>query len=197
MANHVGCDEGIYWGDARLEGANRILYNVLTRNARNSRFRGHVEGDALFWGDLCVERIRYVRNFVFRDINTLKACPLMPYHDDAKPFVNQWFASSEGGERTSFNACIDERSQDRLEEEGGGCVMYTHLAKGFFEHGRLDPTFRRLMERLAKKDGWFVPTSTVLDHLRARNGGHRISAAERTALEGRWLFEKVFFIGAS
>ncbi len=197
MANHVGCDEGIYWGDARLEGASRVLYNILTRNRRNERFRGHVAGDALFWGDLCLERIRYVRNFVFRDINTLKSCPQMPYHDDRKPYVNMWFASSEGGDRTSFVKCIAEAAQDRLEEEGGACIMYTHLAKGFFEHGRLDSRFRTLMERLASKGGWFVPTSALLDHLYLHNGGHRLSPAERALLEGRWLFEKIFFIGSS
>jgi len=123
MANHAGCDEGIYWGDARLEGASRLLYDVLTRNKRRNMFRGHVEGDPLFWGDLCRERIRYVRNFVFRDINTLKSCPLMPYHDPTKPFVNQWYASSEGAERVAFTKCISEAAQDRLEEEGGACIM--------------------------------------------------------------------------
>jgi hypothetical protein len=160
-------------------------------------FRGHVEGDALFWGDLCRERIRYVRNFVFRDINTLKSCPIMPYHDPKKPFVNQWYSSSEGAERVAFTKCISEAAQDRLEEEGGACIMYTHLACGFFENGRLDPGFRRLMERLAQKGGWFVPTCTLLDHLQQRNGGHVLSPAERAAMESRWLFEKIFFIGSS
>ncbi len=38
----------------------------------------------------------YVRNFVFDEINTLAACPEMPYFDPAKPFVNAWFASLPG-----------------------------------------------------------------------------------------------------
>jgi len=53
------------------------------------------------------------------------------------------------------------------------------------------------MERLANKGGWFVPTSTLLDHLQQRNGGHVLSPAERAAMERRWLFEKTFFIGSS
>ena len=49
-------------------------------------FRGHVEGDPLFWGDLCRDRVRYVRNFTFADVNTLASCPLMPYHDPKRPW---------------------------------------------------------------------------------------------------------------
>ena len=57
------------------------LYNLLTRFRNRGKYRGHVEGDPYFWGDLCRQKIKYYRNFTFRDINTLKACPFMPYHD--------------------------------------------------------------------------------------------------------------------
>ena len=50
-------------------------------------FDGHVPGSPRFWGDLCRERVGYVRNFVYRDIDTLAACPYMPYVDPAKPYV--------------------------------------------------------------------------------------------------------------
>ena len=64
----------------------------MTGYRRQGKFRGHVEGDPYFWGDLCQARIKYYRNFIFRNINTLKCCPFMPYHDPQKPFVNYWFA---------------------------------------------------------------------------------------------------------
>lgn len=190
-ANHSGCDNCIYWGDRRLTGVERLAYNTLTR-FRNRRWEGEVVTSPLFWGDLCRSRIRYVRNFVFGDINTLAACPQMPYHDPLRPYVQEWFASSEGAAIDSYVDTIAEEHQDRLEEQGGACIMYTHFASGFVDDGRLDPRFKRLMERLAAKDGWFVPAATLLDHLRARHGGeHVITDRERRALERRWLRHKL------
>ncbi|MCK4858368.1 MAG: hypothetical protein KAT58_10395 [candidate division Zixibacteria bacterium] len=191
MANHTGCQESIYWGSARLSGLNRLAYNLMTRFLKHKRFRGHVADSKLFWGDICREKIKYVRNFVFSDINTLKNCPYMPYHDPARPYVNYWYASSEGAEVNSFNHCLAERNQDRLEEEGGACIMYTHLACGFVENGRLNHRFRELIERLAKKNGWYVPVATLLDYLLDYNGHHEITSVERRKLERRWLKVKI------
>ena len=95
MANHYN-GEAIYWGPARLTGLRRSAYLALTPFRSPDRHSGHVEGHPCFWGDLCRERIRYCRNFVFSDVNTLRACPWMPYHDPARPWVNRWFAGSEG-----------------------------------------------------------------------------------------------------
>jgi hypothetical protein len=190
-ANHSGCRNCIYWGEQRLTGAARLAYNVLTR-FRNRGWEGEVETSPLFWGDLCQSRIRYVRNFVYGDINTLAACPQMPYHDPRRPYVNEWFASSEGSAVDAFVEMISEANQDRLEAQGGACIMYTHFASGFVRDGHLDPRFRRLMTRLAAKNGWFVPTSTLLDHLRSERGGrHVITGPERRALERRWLRHKL------
>jgi len=191
MANHSDCRENIYWGAARVSGAVRFVYNLGTRFRYADRFRGHVEGDLLFWGDICKSKIRYCRNFVFGNINTLTDCPSMPFHDPDRPYVNYWFASSDGHDIRAFNHCLSEANQDRLEAEGGICIMYTHFACGFLDNGRLQPEFRRLMERLARKNGWFVPVSTALDYLRGRNGGHNITAAERSRLEQRWLLYKL------
>lgn len=146
MANHADCAEGVYWGSDRVSGANRIIYNLLTRFKNAGRYRGHVEGDPLFWGDLCRDNVRYVRNFTFTDIDTLAACRVMPYHDPERPYVNAWFASSEGRDVATFNACVSEANQDRLEAAGGACIMYTHFASGFQDgDGRLEPRFEQLM----------------------------------------------------
>jgi hypothetical protein len=190
-ANHSGVEEGIYWGDARLTGWVKFAYNLLTRFHNHLNYRGHIEDDDYYWGDLCVERVKYYRNFVFKEINTLGACPWMPYHDPLRPFVNFWYASSDGHDIHAMNHCISENAQDLLEEEGGACIMYTHFASGFQQHGVLDSTFQRLMQRLAKKNGWFVPVATLLDHLGNRNGQHVLTASERRSLEWKWLREKI------
>jgi len=190
MANHSACRENIYWGPDRLTGLTRAAYNIMTRYRHNGKFRGHIEGDPLYWGDLGRDRITYTRNFVFPDINTLAACPMMPYHDPKRPLVNFWYASSEGPDLQSFNTTLTEANQDRLLDEGGACIMYTHLACGFYEHG-LNRRFESLMKRLSGLPGWFVPVGTLLDFLRERNGGHTLTDRERTRLERAWLRHKL------
>lgn len=190
ITNHFGCRESIYWGSYRLTGFNRFIYNLVTVSRRNG-FRGHIEEDPHFWGDICRERVKYVRNFTFPHINTLKACPIMPYHDPQRPNVNYWFGSSEGSDVNSFNRCVSEAAQDQLEEEGGACIMYTHFGYGFCENGRIDATFRYLMDRLSRKNGWFVPVKTLLDYLLEFRGHHDITDTERRDLERRWLWWKI------
>jgi len=191
LANHSGVRESIYWGNYRVTGARRLVYNLLTRRRHTNRFDGHVESGARFWGDVCKQRVKYVRNFTFRDINTLKMCPFMPYHDPRRPYVNHWFASSDGHHLDSFVNTVSEQAQDRLEEEGGACIMYTHFAVGFCERGRVNPRFAELMRRLARKDGWFVPVAELLDHLGRQRGFHVLTARQRRRLETAWLWDKI------
>ncbi len=192
-ANHASCTDAIYWGDNRVSGMNKFAYDLLTQFRHHDQFGGTDETSEFFWGDKCREQIKYVRNFVYTDINTLNACPSMPYHDEERPFVNYWFASSEGANGHSFCKTISEKNQDRLEEEGGACIMYTHFGREEFrQNGRLHPEFVRLMERLSRKNGWFVPVSALLDHIQLQRGHYVISARERGQLERKWLLEKVF-----
>ena len=191
MANHSKNRENIYWGEYRVTGVNRLLYNLLSRNRYKGFFQGHIENSKYFWGDICKEKVKYVRNFVFSDINTLKACPIMPYHDPVRPYVNYWFASSEGADVAAFNKCIAEQAQDRLEQEGGACIMYTHFAKGFYQKGEINPRFKFLIKRISKKDGWFVPVGTLLDYLLNLKGHYNISDKERSYLEIKWLLHKI------
>jgi hypothetical protein len=195
-AAHQGCAEGIYNGKFRVSGVNRLIYNLATRFRYDKKYRGHIDNEKVFWGDICKEKIKYVRSFVFKDMNTLKQCPYMPYHDPSKPYVNYWFCSSEGAEVNSFNNTISENKQDRLEAEGGVCIMYTHLACGFYANGQLNERFSFLMDRLSKKNGWFVPVNQLLDYLIKVNGRKVITPSERKHLERKWLLNK-FSTGAT
>jgi hypothetical protein len=190
MANHYN-REAIYWGPARLSGFARTLYSAsLSKN--NSRFRGEVASEPEFWGDLCRERIEYCRNFVYADINTLDVCPWMPYHDPLRPLVRNWYSAADGANVKSYLRMLSAPNQDRLEEEGGACILYTHFGHGFVEDGKLDPRFSDLMTRLSRKNGWFVPVSTLLDYVADQRGPVQIGARERNRLQNRWLWQKVF-----
>ena len=116
----------------------------------------------------------------------------MPYHDRRRPYVRHWFSSSEGADPRSLCALLSEANQDRLAEEGGVCIVYTHFANGFVQDGRLNRRFVELMRRLAALPGWFVPTSTLLDNLRTRPGWR--SEADPGALQRmqwEWLASKL------
>ena len=49
---------------ARISPPLSLLYPPWARG-RESGHAGHVPDSPYFWGDLCRQRIRYVRNFVF------------------------------------------------------------------------------------------------------------------------------------
>ena len=187
FANHASNEEAIYWGRARLSGARAIAYDAIRWLTRRPQFRGHNANSPLFWGDICRDRVRYVRNFVFTDINTLAQCPQMPYHDSDRPFVNYWYASTEGATVDEFCDAIQSENQERLEKEGGACIMYTHFGKGFVENGKLHDRFASLMTELAARGGWFPTTVELLDYLREHGRGQDIMRNERIGLESRWL----------
>jgi hypothetical protein len=192
-SNHSRNRENIYWGDERFALASiKLGYNLATRFSWHNYFQGHVEGSPYFWGDLCKERITYVRNFIFQDINLDRIGRTMLYHDPSKPYVNYWFNCCDGGNVDKFCKLLCDANQDQLEAEGGVCVMFTHFALGFCQNGVLHPEFVRLMKRLSKMNGWFVPVSRLLDHLRVeRTGNHHISKAELAAMEKRWALSRL------
>lgn len=194
FCNHVSNRENLYWGDARLSAWRRALYNLVTRGRRRNSSGGHLKTNPLFWGDLCREHVRYVRSFVFDELNTLLRCPEVPYHDPSRPYVNFWFTSADGGTLKRFLANFTAARLKQLEQTGGLCIAYVHFAEGFAENGRPRRDFRERMEFLAGLNGWFVPASVVLDHLRqgAVPQQRKIAPERLHRLERQWLFEKLF-----
>lgn len=190
MANHYN-EEAIYWGDARLSPPHRSVYRLATLWRTSGVHFGEVQGHRAFWGDVCRDRIRYCRNFVFSDVNTLAACPWMPYHDPQRPFVQAWYASSEGSNVNRSIQILSEQNQDRLEEQGGACIVYTHFGHGWVQDGALHARAAQLLTRLSRKNGWFVPVSTLLDYLRQQRGSSTITDGQRRTLERRWLTGKL------
>jgi hypothetical protein len=192
-ANHSSNRENIYWGAARFNTL-APLYRAADRLRESSFpvFEGHLQNSPFFWGDLCRDHIDYVRNFTFAEINLDRVNPSLPYNDPRRPFVKAWFSSSDGSDAQSFCDLLSEAKQDRLEAEGGVAIVYTHFACGFVRNGTTHPRVEMLLRRLARKNGWFVPVSTLLDYLRARRG-LAISNAELAAMECRWLRDRFTF----
>lgn len=186
--NHVGQDEAVYWGASRLDPPISWAY----RTYRKSRgccedTEGHRSGSRYFWGDLLSARARFVRNFVWHDINTTKADPYFPYHDPARPYVPFWFSSTYGSGEHNFVRLLSQPNLDRLAAEGGACVIYTHL--GTFENR---PEFRAAIRRVAAMNGWFVPASELLTYIGKQRGWLNVShhRAGFAALQLRWMLQQ-------
>ncbi|MCB1625302.1 MAG: hypothetical protein KDI32_11995 [Pseudomonadales bacterium] len=193
MSNHLVNPEAIYWGPDRLSYPLRALYTAF-RSRRPIAYRGgHVPESPHFWGDICQQRIRYVRNFVFADIQTQLACPAMPYFDPMRPMVRAWFTSTYASSWPDFERVMSEANQDRLEASGGLCILYTHFGHRFHDRatGRAQPRFAELMRHLARKNGWFVPVRELLDYVVSQQGVARLDWRGRQALEWRWFYQKL------
>ncbi len=191
-ANHFGNREAMYYHDARVSGTARWAYGITTRFRTWRRSNGHVESTPYFWGDMCKAKVRYARSFVYNNINVLRKCPFMPYYDPQRPFVNAWFASSEGRDADAFCKLLSPANQDRLQRERGACIVYTHFAYEFVRDGKVRDDVRSLVEQLSARNGWFVPVGTLLDHMKKAQGGvHRLLPRERRRLEWAWLRSKM------
>jgi hypothetical protein len=95
-----------------------------------------------------------------------------------------------------FCETLSEKNQDRLVEERGVCIMYAHFACGFAKDGRVHARTEELLRRLAARNGWFVPVSTLLDFLQAERAATSISAGELTTMEHRWAIDKAMLLAA-
>jgi hypothetical protein len=187
--NHSRNRDNIYWGPDRVE--DPLVRKLLSLGlAGRTGYSGHVPSSHHFWGDLCREHIKYVRNLVFDEVNLDLINPSLPYHDPARPHVQYWFSSTDGSDVARFCRALSEKNQDRLEASNGTCIMYTHFASGFVVGSGVHPRFEQLMRRLASKRGRFAPVGTLLDELLAVRGG-RIGRAEQRRMEQRWLREKL------
>jgi len=189
-ANHGQNLENLYWGHQRFQTPG--LRALLARLRPGVPSVGAVEGSPCFWGDVAREQFAYVRNFTFSDLDMTARNPGMPYSLPTTPFVRMWFSTTDAPDVSVFNRRVTRPALERLEAHGGVCIVSTHLGKGFAREGRVDPVFEQTLRWLATRPGWFVPVSTVLDHLCASGGGGRtLSRAALARLEVSYLLDQV------
>jgi hypothetical protein len=162
--NHSQNRENLYWGSHLYDFAP---LRWAAKYATSTDFSGEDPQSPYFWGDVAKERIEYVRRFTYPDINLLNAAPEMPYRLPDMPYVNYWFPTSNGANRDAFDELLKPENLDRLEREGGVCLVYAHLGAGSFNKGgAVHPRFEARVRELSARNGWFVPASEILDYLR-------------------------------
>jgi hypothetical protein len=150
--------ENIYW---EHNVSKLFPFNILLRLYSRHTCSGETEGSPYYWGDICRSRIRWIRLFRTRCINTLKRNPSMPYYDPAKPLVNGWFSAT----KRRIADCATEKARRMLKQQNGCTVLYQYL------HRYADPAtcelntgFTKAVKQLAGDPG--IHVATVAQHMR-------------------------------
>ncbi len=163
---HARNADHLYWQEGVV--ARGPLRWLLDRVARRHQSSGHEPASPYFWGDLCQQRIRYMRLFRTRALDTLSVNPSMPYFEREKPFVRGWFSAT----KRSFTAATSETALAALVRDWGLCMLYQYVCRwGDPATGRPLPAFAAGVARLAAARAvWTEPASVLLDRLRHIQG---------------------------
>ncbi|KKQ18725.1 MAG: hypothetical protein US31_C0002G0070 [Berkelbacteria bacterium GW2011_GWA1_36_9] len=181
--NHAQNPDSLYWGVKR--------FTLLKLFWRWSKFQGDNKKSAYFWGDYAKKYIKYIRNFSFNNLNTLKVDSSMPYKDPSKPYANYWFSASSAPDIQSFIKITSLKNIDKLAEEGGCAIIYTHFASGFVKNGKLNHEFQKNLAYIAQQNGYFVPAGTLLDYLKSLKKQNNTSQIDIKKLELKWFWDKI------
>jgi len=185
-ANHAANPDNLFWREKRFEWPISLLYRLLS--GRKSERGGESHINNCFWGDFAKQHIKYIRNLTFNGINTIASDPKMPYQiNRTAEFTNLWFSSSDGHSVEQFTELISPGNVERLAKDGGVCIVYTHFASGFVnDAGKVNPQFEKNIRYLAQKGGWFVPATTLLDHLASKQSTIDPGYIYRLGTNVRW-----------
>lgn len=195
QVNHSLNRENLYWGPHVL---SFTPYRWAGGPAMRNDFHGHEPQSEYFWGDVAKRHIRYVGRFTFPGINLLGVNPSLPYRLPDKPFVNYWFSTANGDHINEFVELLKPENLDKLDREGGVCLVYSHLGSGSFnKNGRIDPRFEERIKDVASRNGWLAPASEILDYLTQQPGwtgdlGFRERVRLETLFGSRQVLERIF-----
>src|SRR5262249_23439651 len=155
---HAKNAENPYWHE---KVAPRGPAQRLLKLASHYQCSGEDPDSPYFWGDLCLAKVRHIRLFRTRSVNTLAENPSMPYFDPEKPRVTGWFAAT----KRSFADATAPAALERLTREHGLCVLYQYMHRYADREGRgVQPAFRAAAERLIATPGiWIDTTSALMD----------------------------------
>ena len=191
-AAHAHNRDNLYWGIDRFRFRLwRWLYAAAGRG-REQHGEGHRPESPYYWGDLAQQHLRYVRSFTYDELNLWKITEAIPYRTAGTPGVNAFFPSAFADNVEEFIELLSPARQTQLEREGGLAIVGTHFGKGFLRDGRVHPQVVELLTQLSRREGWFPPVSTLLDHAAGIQGGvPLLEGYELFRLEGLWFWHSI------
>jgi hypothetical protein len=192
FCNHGHNRENLYWGAKRFQSLLLRQLFRFSRVAARGNCEGEEEGSPFFWGDLCKEHIKYVRNFTFSRLNVLDVNPDMPYRLPQTPYVSYWFSTSDAPDARAFNRVFSRDCIDQLVTNSGVCIVSTHFGKRFVQDGTLNSDTAKILHYISTQPGWFVPVSEILDYLLIhRSRAPELGFLKRLLLECRFIADKL------
>ena len=91
-----------------------------------------------------------------------------------------------------FCSLLQKSNVDKLEQEGGCCIAYTHFASGFVnEKGEVNKDFEAKLAYLSSKNGWFVPANELLEFLLAQQDNKKPPYFYFLRLNLRWFYNRI------
>lgn len=190
--NHGQNRENMYWGAERYRTwPVRAVATLLESLRRRPHCVGHVPGSPYFWGDLCRDQFRFVRNFTFRELDVSRIPPGRPYQVASTPFVQHWFTTADASSADHFTRLVTPAHVDALVNRGGFTIVSTHLGKGFVREGCVDPQVEETLRYVSALPGWFVPVSELLEFLLGDASSRAISWFTLCRLEGRHVLDRI------
>lgn len=187
--NHSNNIENIYWGSKRFSPLISKIYSVLRKKVVSL---GADESSEYFWGDLSKQYFKYIRNRTFNGINTLKEDNRLVYPESSKQkYSNYWFSSSDGMRLKPFLKLLTKKNVDKLVAQKGCCIVYTHFAYDFVdEQGNLNEDFKKCIDYISEKNGWFAPASQILDYV-LEDKTYKPSKFYEMRKDFKWFFERI------
>lgn len=163
--NHSYNPDSIYGGYKRFNQPFKFLVKKMYPQYAGV-FQGEEKKSDFFWGDKHKEIIQYNRNHEFEGLNTRKYDKYMPYVDPKRSqYSNYWFSATFAPNQLVFNHLVNKETIQKLEKQGGVCIIFTHLGY-YMKNGKIDEGFVERINWLAKnKNGVYIPVSKVLDKI--------------------------------
>ncbi len=188
--NHSNNTENIYWGGRRF--SSKIVKFIYNLRRSEIASLGTKKNSEYFWGDFVKENVKYIRNRTFNGINTLKIDPKFVYRETGKEeFSNYWFSSSDGMRLSSMLSLLKKENVDKLIKENGACIAYTHFGYEFVdENGDLNEDFKKAIDYIASKNGWFVPAGTLLDYI-LEDKDYKPSKWYEKNMDIKWFLDRI------
>ena len=122
----------------------------------------------------------------------------MPYIDPRRnKYANYWYSATFAPNPDVFNYVVNDKALNKLEEQEGCCIIFTHL--GYYcKNGEIDPGFVERIKKIAANPNCIsMPVTKTLDTIaenREKLGKEKyptISYIYKTWLEIKHLLTRV------
>ena len=190
--NHGQNRENLYWGSSRYSTLLiKLLLKIRGALRTNRIYEGDIEDSPFFWGDIAKERLSYMRSLSFNRLNGFSIPPKTPYLDNKKPFAPVLFNTADAPDIDHFNRLVTKKAIDNLRDCNGWAIVSTHIGKGFYRGGKIDPNFIETIEYLKTMPGYYVPVTTLLDYLTDSLGITKLNPITRFTMESQHILDRI------